>query len=348
MKKYGLIIIIVLLFGTILYSYKPLLTTIGADSGWDSSYGGGGSSSSSSWSSSSHSSSSYGGQSIKHFSEMDKNDFIELELSLSIFYICYSLVLVACLKKNKIVYGILISIINVLRIIIAVHLETNKDYNWANLSVVGVLVIPFVFIAIFCIKELIEVLVFRKQEREAKAKEQEKWNKLATSIGVDSKEVTEELYQIFVDVQNAWMNFDYDKLKELCSDELYNSYKKDLEILKLKNGQNIMNSFHPKDMYIKKATRKDNALEVEFYLDIKFKDYVINTITNKVIRGSKNQTMHNKYRLVYQKQDFYTDKCPSCGEELPATSNTTCPSCNSIIINNTNKYILVFKEIIRY
>ena len=43
MKKYGLIIILVLLFGAILYSYKPLLSTIGADSGWDSSYDSGGS-----------------------------------------------------------------------------------------------------------------------------------------------------------------------------------------------------------------------------------------------------------------------------------------------------------------
>ena len=348
MKKYGLIIILVLLFGAILYSYKPFLTTIGADSGWDSSYDSGSSSSSSSWSSSSHSSSSSSGGSSKSFSDMDKNDFIVLELIVSIFYVCFSIFFIEALDKNKMYYGALLVIINILRIIIAVYLETNVNYNWVAASMLGVFVVPFVGIAIFLIKTHIEERIRRKQERKEIAREQEKWKELATSIGIDNKEVTEELYQIFVDVQNAWMNFDYDKLKELCSDELYNSYKKDLEILKLKNGQNIMNSFHPKDMYIKKATRKDNALEVEFYLDIKFKDYVINTITNKVIRGSKNQTMHNKYCLVYQKQDFYTDKCPSCGEKLPATSNTTCPSCNSIIINNTNKYILVFKEIIRY
>ena len=344
MKKYGLIIIIVLLFGTILYSYKPLLTTIGADSGWDSSYGGGGSSSSSSWSSSSHSSSSSSGGSSKSFSEMDKNDFIVLELIVSIFYVCFSIFFIEALDNNKMYYVVLLGIINILRIIIAVYLETNVNYNWVAASMIGIFVIPFIGIAISLIKIYIEEQNRRKQERKEIAREQEKWKELATSIGVDSKEVTEELYQIFIDVQNAWMNFDYDKLKELCSDELYNSYKKDLEILKLKNGQNIMNSFHPKDMYIKKATRKDNALEVEFYLDIKFKDYVINTKTNKVIRGSKHETMHNKYWLIYHKQNFYTDKCPSCGEKLPATSNTTCPSCGSTIINNTNKFVLVHKE----
>ena len=344
MKKYGIIFILILLLGTILYSYKPLLTTIGADSGWDSSYDSGGSSSSSSWSSSSHSSSSSGGGSSKNFSEMDINDFIVLELIVSIFYVCFSIFFIVELDKNKMYYGVLLGIINILRIIIAVYLETNVNYNWVAASMLGIFVIPFIGIAIFLIITHIKERIRRKQERKEIAREQEKWNKLFSSIGVDSKEVTKELYQIFVDVQNAWMNFDYDKLKELCSDELYNSYKKDLEILKLKDGQNIMDNFNPIEMYIITVTRKDNALKVEFYLDIKFRDYVINTKSNKVIRGSKYQIMHNKYWLIYQKQDFYTDKCPSCGEELPATGNTTCPSCNSIIINNTNKFVLVHKE----
>ena len=32
-------------------------------------------------------------------------------------------------------------------------------------------------------------------------------------------------YQIFYDTQMAWMNFDYEKLRQLLTDELYNSYK---------------------------------------------------------------------------------------------------------------------------
>ena len=344
MKKYSLIIVTILLFGTILYYYKPLLVTIGADSGWDSSYDSGGSSSSSSWSSSDYSSGSSGGGSSKDISEMNIYDFTILESVLSIFFFCYGVAYFIKKKKdNDKIYKI-IGIIVIIRTIIAVLLDTNVSYNWVIPNIVLAFIIPFVFL----IKESIKTAISdRKREKNRKiqeAKDQERWNNILNSMGIENKVVTEELYQIFIDVQNAWMNFDYDKLKELCSDELYNSYKKDLEVLKLKDGQNIMHHFKPLNMSIKKATRKENALEVEFYLDIKFKDYVINTKTNKVIRGSKHQTMHNKYRLVYQKQDFYTDKCPSCGEALPAKSNTTCPSCGSTIINNTNKFVLVHKE----
>ena len=344
MKKYSLIIVTILLFGTILYYYKPLLVTIGADSGWDSSYDSGGSSSSSSWSSSDYSSGSSGGGSSKDISEMNIYDFTILESMLSIFFFFYGIAYFVKKKKdNKKTYWI-VGIIVIIRTIVAVILDANVSYFWVIPNIVIAFIIPFVFL----VKESIKTAISdRKREKNRKiqeAKDQERWNNILNSMGIENKVVTEELYQIFIDVQNAWMNFDYDKLKELCSDELYNSYKKDLEVLKLKDGQNIMHHFKPLNMSIKKATRKENALEVEFYLDIKFKDYVINTITNKVIRGSKNQTMHNKYRLVYQKQDFYTDKCPSCGEALPAKSNTTCPSCGSTIINNTNKFVLVHKE----
>ena len=344
MKKYGLILVTILLFGTILYYYKPLLVTIGADSGWDSSYDSGGSSSSSSWSSSDYSSGSSGGGSSKDISEMNIYDFTILESMLSIFFFFYGIAYFVKKKKDEKKTYWIVGIIVIIRTIVAVILDTNVSYNWVIPNIVLAFIIPFIFL----VKESIKTAISdRKREKNRKiqeAKDQERWNSILNSMGIENKKVTEELYQIFIDVQNAWMNFDYDKLKELCSDELYNSYKKDLEILKLKNGQNIMNSFHPKDMYIKKATRKDNALEVEFYLDIKFKDYVINTKTNKVIRGSKHETMHNKYWLIYHKQNFYTDKCPSCGEKLPATSNTTCPSCGSTIINNTNKFVLVHKE----
>ena len=83
------------------------------------------------------------------------------------------------------------------------------------------------------------------------------------------------------------MNFDYDKLQELCSDELYNSYKKELEVLMFKNDQNIMNSFHLKEISIENVIEQKDYLEISIYLDITFKDYVIDRSTKKVIQGNK-------------------------------------------------------------
>lgn len=49
-----------------------------------------------------------------------------------------------------------------------------------------------------------------------------------------------DAYHIYRQLQVAWMNFDYDKIKELVSDEMYNMYVNQLETLKVKNQKNMM------------------------------------------------------------------------------------------------------------
>ena len=334
MKKYALILVIILLLGTILYSYKPLLTTIGADS----SYSGG--PSSSSWSSSGSSSSK---KSTLHFDKPEKMkwwEFSLMELFYTAFFTLFGISVVELQLQKQKKYHILNIIINIVRFLISVLIEVTVFAKLVHINVYCMSII----IGGFSIVEEIDIIKSIKKAKKEKEQAQEEVTKIFLPMNIDNYEISQELYQIFIDVQKAWMDFDYEKLKELCSDELYNSYKQDLEILKLKNGRNIMHSFKPIVMYINKITRQDKTLEIEFYLKVKFTDYVINTQTNEVIRGNKNERIINNYCLVYQKQDFYTDKCPSCGETIPAKSNTTCPSCNSIIINNTNKFVLVHKE----
>ena len=57
----------------------------------------------------------------------------------------------------------------------------------------------------------------------------EKITALLPNETVDSLKII--AYDTFIAVQNAWMDFDYDKLRELCTDELYNSYVSQLKTL---------------------------------------------------------------------------------------------------------------------
>lgn len=59
----------------------------------------------------------------------------------------------------------------------------------------------------------------------------------------ENEKIAEEAYQIYYDIQMAWMDFDYDVLKTLVTDELFHMYKNQLETLKMKNQQNIMSNF---------------------------------------------------------------------------------------------------------
>ena len=151
----------------------------------------------------------------------------------------------------------------------------------------------------------------------------------------------------FIDVQLSWMNFDYDALRKLCTDELYNQYKTLLEALKLKNEQNIMSDFKVNQISVYNIKTENNITEISVYLDIMFKDYVINTNTKKVVRGSRNIYFNNSYELTYvvSNQDKLI-KCPTCGAEVEVISSNVCPYCKNTIVQTSNEIVLSKKKII--
>ena len=159
------------------------------------------------------------------------------------------------------------------------------------------------------------------------------------------------VYSNFVDIQNAWMNFDYDKLRELCTDELFNTYKAQLETLKLKKGKNIMSSFEMVEVKIIDAKVENEIIILTTYLCVNFYDYVINTETKKVIRGSKYHLVHNNYILTFVKSSKpgnkkKNNKCPNCGTPIKNNASNVCENCKSTIVKDSEEFVLSTKKII--
>lgn len=151
-------------------------------------------------------------------------------------------------------------------------------------------------------------------------------------------------YDNFLKVQKAWMNFEYDKLRELCTDELYNSYVSQLETLKLKNGQNIMSDFDRNSVKIIDIDDVNGDIILTVFLSVSFYDYVINVSTNKVTRGNKSVKLTNNYVLTYVvKSDYDNDeetKCPHCGAPINHVTSGKCEYCNSTIVKKASKFVL--------
>lgn len=154
----------------------------------------------------------------------------------------------------------------------------------------------------------------------------------------------EEIYKNFVEVQEAWMNFDYDSLIELCGQELYESYKSDLEVLKRVNNKNIMKSFKYHDCYIDNISKKDGNTIIKAILYVSFKDYVINEKTKKTIKGSKRKVFDNIYELEFIRNKKVSIKCPSCGATVEGVE---CEHCHTVIENYDRGLILISKKLKR-
>lgn len=166
-------------------------------------------------------------------------------------------------------------------------------------------------------------------------------------FNIDKVELKDKINKHFIDVQKSWMNFNYDNLRKLCTDELYNQYKIQLETLKLKNEQNIMSDFNINEVSIYNIKKVNNITEISVYLDIKFRDYVINTNTNKVVRGSEKIYFNNSYELTFVMSN--KDKlinCPSCGAPIEVISSNVCPYCKNTIVQTSNELVLSKKKIV--
>ena len=334
------ILLLIIIIEGLFLVLRPNLKSIRTDSGWDTDY-----SSDSSWDSSSdyswdndrdydYSSGSGGGADFGPL-----GNAIILEVIKSIFFIALVGSLVFKNKKNSMLIAFLI---NLPRFIVMVVSEyyISLYVGYCSIILISLLLFPWCFyMAVISIFKGL----FGSHKKVYESHYYDWPKEKIKKYGVDSPEdLKKKLYDIFVKVQMAWMEFDYDALSKLCSNELYNSYKSDLEVLKLKNGKNIMDSFKENDIRIYNIKKTDEYMDVSIYLDVTFHDYVIDTTNDKVIRGDKKKIINNQYKLVYRKYLHKIDKCPSCGASIKNNSNK-CSHCGNIIINNSNDYVLISK-----
>lgn len=163
----------------------------------------------------------------------------------------------------------------------------------------------------------------------------------------DIEEFNFKAYQIFYDTQIAWMEFDYDRLKELITDELYNSYVMNLDALKTKNQKNTMKGFELIDSYIFALKEENEKYIAKVYLNVKFYDYIENINTGKVLRGTSSRKLNNTYVLTLIKSKGGANNiniCPRCSAPVEGNHTGVCEYCKSKLINETHDWVMSKKE----
>ena len=160
--------------------------------------------------------------------------------------------------------------------------------------------------------------------------------------GIDKEQFKQMVYDKYVEIQKAWMNFEYDKLKELLTNELYNSYIMQLDALKLKNEQNIMSDFTLVDVRIIGLKEEYGILNVETYLNVTMYDYVVDKDKN-VVRGDDKHKIDIKYTITFVRtaeEGEPVTKCPSCGAEIEGVTGGQCEYCRTLIVVDAKNFVM--------
>lgn len=159
------------------------------------------------------------------------------------------------------------------------------------------------------------------------------------------EELLKEAFNIYKEVQIAWMNFDFETLRDNLTDELYNMYNSQLKTLKIKNQKNIMKDIKLNEIKIIDININNKTEEIKLYLNVSQYDYIVDK-NSKVLRGNANLKNNVSYiiTLVRYLEEEVQDKCPNCGAPVAIKSGGVCPYCDTTILNKTNKFIMSKKE----
>lgn len=159
--------------------------------------------------------------------------------------------------------------------------------------------------------------------------------------GINEEDFCKMAYEKYVTIQEAWMNFDYEVLKNNVSDELYNTYHMQLDALKVKKEKNIMRDFVFKNAEIRNITDDNGVLNIAVFLNVEMYDYVVNS-KNVVVRGTDQKKVNIRYMITFIKkiEGNTVTKCPNCGAEVEAIVSSTCSYCHTRIVENPNDFVM--------
>ena len=156
---------------------------------------------------------------------------------------------------------------------------------------------------VLAVISFISKMIIRKNSKVKKEKKvfedikENEFNNYFTDISLD--ELKKKIFSNYTDIKSAISNFDYDRLRELCTDELFHFYTERMETIKNDNKQNIMKAFKNRQLNITRVFKEDNQLVVMVYLDLAYLNYYIDSTDESIISGDKVYDIEEGYILHF-------------------------------------------------
>ncbi len=261
------------------------------------------------------------------------------------------------INKSILIIKILVSIMVTSIVTVFVLSTSELKFYWIK-GLINLLFLLFILSIIlifsYSIMEIIKLIKNKLEEDKKKvfgplsADEAERFkdinnNDIKQLLPEFNKETfMEDLYKKYVDIQKALSDLDYDSLRKLCTDGLYNTYKKQLEVQNLKSEQKIKKDFSKKWTRIVSLKVENNTIIVKLRINIKFDEFSRDITTKEIKKGAIDAFKPLTYELVFVRslENEVISKCPNCGASLEYISSIECEYCGSTIIKDASDFVL--------
>lgn len=154
---------------------------------------------------------------------------------------------------------------------------------------------------------------------------------------------------VFIELQNAWTEKDWKKVRTFEADALFNSHKKQLDQYIDKKETNVVEDISIISTEFENFYRDEKNEYLSYILKARYKDYVIDDKNGNVIKGDKSSRYIMEYRMSFMrskgnitKEDGDTNAltCPNCGAPVSINESGVCEYCGSYVSSGEYAWVL--------
>ena len=156
--------------------------------------------------------------------------------------------------------------------------------------------------------------------------------------------------EVFIKLQNAWMNRKWDDIRPLESNELFEQHKGQLQYLIDHKQINMMEKICVRHTHLNSYRRDGDKEIIVMTLKAAMRDYTIEEESKKVVQGNPNEDIYMVYTLTFMRKaglktkegtdKINTTNCPNCGAPTDITSSGKCKYCGSVITTGKHDWVL--------
>lgn len=220
---------------------------------------------------------------------------------------------------------------------------------------VALIVTGFIILIIVIVVCIFMLTKLSKQENEY----MEVSNKYLKNIGKDytKDQFASWAFQFYNQIILSVQHENYEYLRDVLADDLYNNYLISIKNAKDRNVKNIVEDMKPIFTKLVSLVIKDDLEIAKVWVKVSYLEYTMditpsteeNPIKDRIIMGSKDHKLEKEYMLTLVKGRTEKESvaCPNCGFVTHIVSQSTCSRCGAIVVNRRYHWVLIGKEEIR-
>ena len=154
---------------------------------------------------------------------------------------------------------------------------------------------------------------------------------------------------IFITLQTAWSERDWEKIRTIEKEELFEQHNAQLQEYIRLGRINCIERINVNQAFLHKYVRDENFEHLTVCMKVRMVDYIIDEKSGKLLKGSKDKDVYMTYLLTFTRRKgikttlingVISNSCPHCGAPVDSASAGRCEYCGSIVHSGEYNWVL--------